>query len=130
MGEWIVADPAVLDGKPCVRGTRISVEFILELLASRGSREEVLRAYPQVTDEGLSAALDPPRLADENVALKSGTRDAPERSPAAARSTDRRPRGRQRPLAMVHQAVAPLSLDGYDSFRWIQRRNCWSKPSA
>ena len=57
MGEWIVARPDVLGGKPCVRGTRISVELLLELLASGATREDVLRAYPQVTEEGLNAAL-------------------------------------------------------------------------
>lgn len=55
--ELIVSTPGVLGGKPCVRGTRISVEFILELLASGGSREEILRAYPQVGEAGLEAAL-------------------------------------------------------------------------
>jgi uncharacterized protein (DUF433 family) len=55
--EWIVATPGVLGGKPCVRGTRISVAFILELLASGGTREEILKAYPQVTPDGLEAAL-------------------------------------------------------------------------
>jgi uncharacterized protein (DUF433 family) len=57
MSEWIVAEPEILGGKPCIRGTRISVEFILELLASGATREEILRAYPQVLPEGLTAAL-------------------------------------------------------------------------
>jgi uncharacterized protein (DUF433 family) len=55
--SWIVTRPSVLGGKPCVRGTRISVELILELLASGASSNDVLAAYPQVTAEGLSAAL-------------------------------------------------------------------------
>jgi uncharacterized protein (DUF433 family) len=55
--SWIVTKPGVLGGKPCVRGTRISVELILELLASGASRDEVLAAHPQVTAEGLAAAL-------------------------------------------------------------------------
>lgn len=57
MTDWIVANPGILGGKPCIRGTRISVEFILELLASGGTREDILRAYPQIPAEGLSAAL-------------------------------------------------------------------------
>ncbi len=44
-------------GKPCVRGTRISVEFILELLASGASQDDICGAYPQVTREGVSAAI-------------------------------------------------------------------------
>lgn len=61
MGEginnWIVVNPGILGGKPCIKGTRISVELILELLASGGTREEILRAYPQIPAEGLTAAL-------------------------------------------------------------------------
>jgi uncharacterized protein (DUF433 family) len=57
MNEWIVARPDVLGGKPCIRGTRISVEFLLELLASGGTREGILRAYPQIPEEGFNAAL-------------------------------------------------------------------------
>jgi uncharacterized protein (DUF433 family) len=57
MLDWIVSSPGVLGGKPCVRGTRISVEHILELLASGAEREDILRTYPQVAEEGLMAAL-------------------------------------------------------------------------
>ena len=55
--EWIVAQPDVLGGKPCVRGTRLSVELLLELLASGATNEQVLAAYPQLTSDGLAAAL-------------------------------------------------------------------------
>jgi uncharacterized protein (DUF433 family) len=57
MTEWIVSSPGVLGGKPCVRGTRISVEHILELLAGGATREDILHALPQVTSDGLLAAL-------------------------------------------------------------------------
>jgi uncharacterized protein (DUF433 family) len=57
MNDWIVANPGILGGKPCIKGTRISVEFILELLASGGTREDILHAYPQIPAEGLTAAL-------------------------------------------------------------------------
>lgn len=57
MGDWIVSNPNVLGGKPCVRGTRISVEHIMELFASGASRDEVMNAHPQITPEGLTAAL-------------------------------------------------------------------------
>ena len=57
MSDWIVVDPEILGGKPCVKGTRISVEFILELFASGASREEILLAYPQILPEGLTAAF-------------------------------------------------------------------------
>ena len=55
--EWIVSDAEVLGGKPCVRGTRLSVDFLLELAASGATRGEILARYPQLTAEGLSAAF-------------------------------------------------------------------------
>ena len=47
----------ILGGKPCVRGTRLSVEFVLELAASGATREQILASYPQLTPEGLAAAF-------------------------------------------------------------------------
>jgi uncharacterized protein (DUF433 family) len=58
MSDWIMSSPGILGGKPCIRGTRISVEHVLELLASGGTREAILAAYPQVPSEGLDAALE------------------------------------------------------------------------
>jgi uncharacterized protein (DUF433 family) len=57
MDEWIVSNPAVLGGKPCIRGTRISVEFILELLASGATQEDILRAYPHLNAEQVKSAI-------------------------------------------------------------------------
>ncbi|MBI5361964.1 MAG: DUF433 domain-containing protein [Planctomycetes bacterium] len=57
MEEWITRSPGVLGGKPCIRGTRISVEFLLELLADGASKEQVLAAYPQLLAEHIEAAL-------------------------------------------------------------------------
>jgi len=53
----IVADPQILGGKPCVRGTRLSVEFLLELAASGATQEQILAQYPQLTPDGLAAAF-------------------------------------------------------------------------
>ena len=55
--DLIVADPQILGGKPCVRGTRLSVEFLLELAASGATQEQILAQYPQLTPEGLAAAF-------------------------------------------------------------------------
>ena len=55
--ELIVADPQILDGKPCVHGTRLSVEFLLELAASGATPEQILAQYPQLTSDGLAAAF-------------------------------------------------------------------------
>ncbi len=53
----LTVDPAILGGKPCITGTRLSVEFILELFASGASREELMNTYPQLTDEAIEEAL-------------------------------------------------------------------------
>lgn len=53
----IAADPAVMMGKPCVKGTRITVELILRKLGAGRSISDVLEAYPQLTEDDLRAAL-------------------------------------------------------------------------
>jgi len=53
----IVSDPAVMMGKPVIKGTRITVELILEKLAAGESTEQILQAYPHLTREGIQAAL-------------------------------------------------------------------------
>lgn len=53
----IVSNPKVMMGKPVIRGTRITVELILEKFAAGHSEEEILRAYPHITREGIRAAL-------------------------------------------------------------------------
>jgi len=58
--EWhdrIVVDPEVMAGKPLVRGTRITVEFVITLLAQRWSHSEILRNYPGLTEPDLYACL-------------------------------------------------------------------------
>lgn len=55
--ERIIIDPAVLTGKPVVKGTRLAVEFIIGLLAQGWPEEEVLRNYPGLTREDILACL-------------------------------------------------------------------------
>jgi len=55
--DLIVSSSQVLGGKPCVRGTRLSVEFLLELAASGATQEQILAQYPQLTQDGLAAAF-------------------------------------------------------------------------
>ncbi len=57
MFRYIDFDPKILGGKPYVRGTRLSVEFILELVASGATRDDILKAYPQLTGRALEEAL-------------------------------------------------------------------------
>ena len=53
----IVSDPQVMMGKPVVRGTRITVELILEALAAGETEEQLLRAHARLTREAIHAAL-------------------------------------------------------------------------
>ncbi|MEX2016156.1 MAG: DUF433 domain-containing protein [Candidatus Hydrogenedentales bacterium] len=53
----ITMDPAVMGGKACIRGLRVTVGMILGLLASGASREEILQAYPYLEGEDIDEAL-------------------------------------------------------------------------
>jgi uncharacterized protein (DUF433 family) len=57
--EWkqrIVVDPEILGGKPAIKGTRISVELILERTADGWSMEDILKSYPNLVREDVLAA--------------------------------------------------------------------------
>lgn len=53
----IALNPDVLAGKPVVRGTRLSVEFVIGLMADGWSEADILRNYPTLTHEDVSACL-------------------------------------------------------------------------
>ncbi|MCX6594378.1 MAG: DUF433 domain-containing protein [Acidobacteria bacterium] len=53
----IVSNPKVMAGKPVIRGTRITVELILEKFAAGQTEEQILLAHPHITREGIRAAL-------------------------------------------------------------------------
>jgi uncharacterized protein (DUF433 family) len=55
LSERIVIDSEILAGKPVIRGTRLAVEFILELLAAGQSQDEILANYPGLTREDILA---------------------------------------------------------------------------
>jgi uncharacterized protein (DUF433 family) len=56
--DRVVVDPAVLCGKPVIRGTRLAVEFIVSLLAKGWSVDQVLDNYPGITLEDVQACLE------------------------------------------------------------------------
>jgi uncharacterized protein (DUF433 family) len=58
MAERIIIDEKVLAGKPIIKGTRISVEFILELLSSGMEVDDILKEYPHLSKEDIMAALE------------------------------------------------------------------------
>jgi uncharacterized protein (DUF433 family) len=53
----ITINAAQLDGKPCIRGLRISVQSVLEFLGAGNSTEEILNQYPLLNKEDISACL-------------------------------------------------------------------------
>ena len=57
MFTHIAYNPEILSGKPHIVGTRLSIEFILELVASGATKDEMLKTYPQLTAEAIEDAL-------------------------------------------------------------------------
>jgi uncharacterized protein (DUF433 family) len=55
--DRITLDPAVMGGKPCIRGQRITVATVLGLLAAERSRDEILKAYPYLEPEDIDQCL-------------------------------------------------------------------------
>jgi len=56
--DRVTVNPEILVGKPVIKGTRMSVEFILELLADGWTYEEILNSYPQLVQEDILAAIE------------------------------------------------------------------------
>lgn len=54
----IIFNPKILGGKPIIKGTRLSVEFILELLASEMKIEDIIKEYPQLKKEDILATIE------------------------------------------------------------------------
>lgn len=55
--ERIVLDPAILTGKPTIKGTRIAVEFVVDLLARGWTTEDILSEYDHLTADDIQACL-------------------------------------------------------------------------
>jgi uncharacterized protein (DUF433 family) len=53
----ITVDPAIMGGKPCIRGMRVTVGTVLGLLAAGQTNQEILADYPYLTEQGLRDAL-------------------------------------------------------------------------
>ena len=58
MDTRITIDPKVCGGRPCIGGLRIRVKDILDMLAGKATRQEILADYPYLEDEDITAALD------------------------------------------------------------------------
>jgi uncharacterized protein (DUF433 family) len=55
--DRIIADPTVMGGKPCVKGTRVTVGTIVGLIAGGHDNENILAAYPYLAKEDVAQAL-------------------------------------------------------------------------
>lgn len=55
--ERIALDPEVMTGKPVIKGTRLTVEYVLNVLAHGTTEEEILEEYSGLTREGICACL-------------------------------------------------------------------------
>ena len=53
----IIIDPGILCGKPIIRGTRLAVEFIMDLLAQGWTEADILKNYPGITRDDILACL-------------------------------------------------------------------------
>lgn len=68
--ERITVKPQQCAGRPCIRGMRIRVKHILELLAAGATREEVLDDYPYIESDDLVAVLEfAARQADHSILM-------------------------------------------------------------
>lgn len=55
--DYIVSDPAILGGKPILKRTRLSVEFVLDLLAAGWDQTALKKNYPNLSEERIRAVL-------------------------------------------------------------------------
>jgi len=77
MFNRITSDPAILGGKPIIRGTRISVEAVLESVASGANRDDILRTHPHLTKDDIEQALGYAAPAVRNEVLLTTSAGAP-----------------------------------------------------
>jgi uncharacterized protein (DUF433 family) len=55
--DRISVDPAIMRGKPCIKGTRVPVSSIIGMLGAGHTRQEILEGFPDLTPEDIEAAL-------------------------------------------------------------------------
>jgi uncharacterized protein (DUF433 family) len=67
--QRITRDPAVMGGRPCIRGMRVTVGTVVGLLAAGRTHEEILQAYPYLESDDIRAALSYAAWRTEEVEL-------------------------------------------------------------
>lgn len=72
--DRIQIDPNILMGKPVIRGTRLGVGFLLDLLANGWTKEQILESYPAISEDDLKAifAYSAARFANEEIFFSKG----------------------------------------------------------
>ena len=71
MTDRITIDPAMCGGRPCVRGLRIRVRDVLDLLAAGATRDEILEDYPYLEPDDITAVLEFAALQNDHPVLRS-----------------------------------------------------------
>ena len=69
--DRITVDPEVCGGRPCIRGLRIRVRDILDMLAGGATREEILADYPYLESDDITAALEYAARQTDHPVLRS-----------------------------------------------------------
>lgn len=67
----ITVSPELCGGRPCIRGLRVRVKDVLELLASGASRAEILGDYPYLEDADITAALEFAAVQSDHPVLRA-----------------------------------------------------------
>ena len=70
--DRITINPAQCGGRPCIRGMRMRVKDLLDLLAAGVSQEEILRDYPYLEKEDIQAVLEFAAAQSDHVMLRAG----------------------------------------------------------
>jgi uncharacterized protein (DUF433 family) len=70
----ITRDPAIMGGKPCIRGMRVTVGTVVGLVAAGHTRDEILREYPYLEAEDISEALSYAAWRAQEIEVRLGRR--------------------------------------------------------
>ena len=73
--DRITSNPDIMQGQPCIKGTRLTVKRVLSIVGDYSSHEEIRKDYPQLTDEDIRQALAyaSATLEDRIVSLKDAS---------------------------------------------------------
>ena len=67
--KWIVSNPKICGGEPCIKGTRVAVHLVLDHIAAGDSFDDILKAYPQLSRPAIQEAVEYASLAVQQEIL-------------------------------------------------------------